>query len=86
MPIIPGIKPLTSLRQMSLLPRIFHIDFPTELSNALTACSTDEEVKALGIEWATAQAHDLKEAGVPSIHFYAMHATQSVAEIARRVY
>ena len=85
-PIIPGIKPLTSLRQMSLLPRIFHIDFPTELSNALTACSTDEEVKALGIEWATAQAHDLKEAGVPSIHFYAMHATQSVAEIARRVY
>lgn len=85
-PIVPGIKPLTSLRQMSLLPRIFHIDFPTELSELLLRCKTDEEVKQLGIEWGTRQATELKAANVPSIHFYAMHAAQSVAEIARRVY
>ncbi len=85
-PIIPGIKPLTSLRQMSLLPRIFHIDFPTGLSEELLHCTSDEDVRALGIEWATAQARELKEAGVPSIHFYAMHAAQSVAEVARRIY
>lgn len=85
-PIVPGIKPLTSLRQMSLLPRIFHIDFPTELSELLLGCKTDDEVRALGIEWAAKQAKELKDAGVPSIHFYAMHATQSVAEIAKKVY
>ena len=71
---------------MSLLPRIFHIDFPTELSEQLLKCKTDEDVRVLGIEWATKQALELKNAGVPSIHFYAMHATQSIAEIARNVY
>lgn len=85
-PIIPGIKPLTSLRQMSLLPRVFHIDFPDELSTELLRCTSDADVKALGIEWATAQARELKDNGAPSIHFYSMHAVQSVAEIARRVY
>ncbi len=85
-PIVPGLKPLTSLRQTSMLPRIFHIDLPDALAAELSRCSTDEEVKALGIEWGTAQARELKEAGVPSIHFYAMHAAASVAAIARRVY
>lgn len=85
-PIVPGIKPLTSLRQMTLLPRIFHIDLPEALSERLLQCKTDADVRVLGVEWGTRQAKELKEAGVPSIHFYAMHATASVAEIARRVY
>ena len=85
-PIVPGIKPLTSLRQMTLLPRIFHIDLPEELSAELLRCKTDSDVRALGIEWGTRQARELKEAGVPSIHFYAMHATNSVAAIARQIY
>ncbi|MDE5929476.1 MAG: methylenetetrahydrofolate reductase [Muribaculaceae bacterium] len=85
-PVIPGLKPLTSLRQMALLPRVFHIDFPDELSAALLRCTSDAEVRALGIEWAAAQARELREKGVPSIHFYSMHAVQSVAEIARRIY
>lgn len=85
-PIVPGIKPLTSLRQLSLLPRIFHIDFPEELSNELLRCSTDEQVRQVGIEWGIRQARELKAANVPSIHFYAMHATESVAEIAKHTY
>lgn len=85
-PIVPGIKPLTSLRQLSLLPRTFHIDLPEPLAAELLACQTDEQVKAVGIEWAVQQAAELKKANVPSIHFYAMHAARSVAEIARRVY
>ena len=85
-PILPGIKPLTSLRQMSLLPRIFHIDFPTDLATELMRCHTDDDVRTLGIEWATAQARELKHAGVPSIHFYAMHATSSVAAVAKTIY
>lgn len=85
-PIVPGIKPLTSLRQMILIPRTFHIDFPDDLANELLKCETDEQVRALGVEWTAHQAAELKLANVPSIHFYAMHATKSVAEIAKRVY
>lgn len=85
-PIVPGIKPLTSLRQLALLPRIFHIDFPEELSDELLRCTTDEQVRLLGIEWGVRQAQELRAANVPSIHFYAMHATDSVAEIAKRTY
>ena len=49
-------------------------------------CHTDDDVRTLGIEWATAQARELKHAGVPSIHFYAMHATSSVAAVAKNIY
>lgn len=85
-PIVPGIKPLTSLRQMALLPRVFHIDFPDELAEMLLKCTSDADVREVGVEWAVRQALELKEARVPSIHFYAMHAVKSVAEIAARVY
>lgn len=85
-PIIPGIKPLTSLRQLSLLPRIFHIDFPEALAAELVKCTSDEDVRNVGIEWAIAQARELKANNVASIHFYAMHATDSVAKIAKEVY
>lgn len=85
-PIVPGLKPLTSLRQMSLLPRVFHIDIPQPLAEMLMRCHSDEDVRAVGIEWATEQARALKAAGVPSIHFYAMHAVGSVATVAAKVY
>ena len=86
MPIVPGIKPLTSLRQLSLIPRVFHIDLPPVLAERLLQCKTDEDVREVGVEWAIAQARELKAAAVPSIHFYAMHAVQSVARIAKEVY
>lgn len=85
-PIIPGLKPLTSLRQKELLPKTFHIDFPDDLAHALMKCNDNDEVKALGVEWAVQQARELKEANVPSIHFYSLNATPSVEAIARAVY
>lgn len=85
-PIIPGIKPLTTLSQKALLPKTFHIDFPRELSDALERCSTNDDVKALGVEWGTQQARELLAARVPSIHFYSMNAAASVEKIARNVY
>lgn len=63
-----------------MLPRIFHIDFPEELSQELMRCRTDEQVRQVGIEWGVHQASGLKEAKAPSIHFYAMHAYGSVAK------
>lgn len=85
-PIIPGIKPLTTLAQATLLPKTFHIDIPEELAAEMSRCKTNDDVKALGVEWGTAQARELKEANVPSIHFYTINATASVEKIAKNVY
>lgn len=85
-PIIPGIKPLTALTQQVLLPKTFHIDLPIELATELRKCRSNDEVKALGIEWGIAQAKELKAANVPSIHFYSMNAAAGVEAIAKAVY
>lgn len=85
-PVIPGIKPLTKLSQLTNVPKTFHCDFPEELAREAVKCHTDEEVAALGIEWGTAQCRELMAHGVPSIHFYTVSAVESIAEIARRIY
>ncbi|MBQ0057714.1 MAG: methylenetetrahydrofolate reductase [NAD(P)H] [Bacteroidales bacterium] len=85
-PIVPGIKPLGTLNHRTLLPRTFHIDLPEPLARELARCSTNEQVRAVGIEWGIAQCRELRAAGVPSIHFYSMNASQSVEAIARAIY
>lgn len=85
-PIIPGLKPLTALSQQALLPKTFHIDLPEELAAEFRRCRTNDDAKALGVEWGIAQARELKAAGVPSIHFYSMNAAASVEAIAKAVY
>ena len=85
-PIIPGIKPLTKLSQLNMVPKTFHCDFPEPLAKELLKCQTDAEVKAVGIEWAVEQCRELMAHGVPSIHFYTVSAVDSIAEIARRIY
>ena len=59
MPIIPGIKPFAKLSQLSVVPRTFHCDLPQELAVEAVKCKTDENAKALGVEWATAQCNEL---------------------------
>jgi methylenetetrahydrofolate reductase (NADPH) len=69
-PIIPGLKPLTTKKQLSVLPRIFHVDIPTELSNDVMKCKTDAEVETVGTQWLIHQCKELREFGVPVLHFY----------------
>lgn len=85
-PIIPGIKPLKKMSQLSIVPKTFHCDFPEELAREAVKCKTDEEVKALGVEWGVQQCRELMAHGVPSIHFYTVSAVDSIAEIAKRIY
>lgn len=85
-PIIPGIKPLASLKHLDSLPKTFHIDFPEPLARELEKCKSNDDVKAVGIEWATLQSKELKAANVPSIHFYSMNASTAIEAIAKNVY
>jgi methylenetetrahydrofolate reductase (NADPH) len=85
-PIVPGIKPLATLNHCQFLPKTFHIDFPEPLSVELSKCRNNDEVKAVGLEWAIAQSRELKAAGVPSIHFYSMNTATLIEQIAKAVY
>ncbi|MEE0974552.1 MAG: methylenetetrahydrofolate reductase [NAD(P)H] [Muribaculaceae bacterium] len=85
-PIIPGIKPVTSVNQMTILPNVFHVDLPNDLANELMNCKDDDMAKAVGVEWCTAQVKDLIAHGVPSIHFYSLNATRSVYQVASKIY
>jgi len=74
-PIIPGLKILTSKKQLTSIPKVFYINFPEELVERVMACKDDKEVKVVGIDWAYQQSLDLLEKGAPSLHFYIMQHT-----------
>ena len=85
-PIVPGIKPLTKLNQLSMIPKTFHCDFPEALRLETLRCRTDEDVQQVGIEWAVQQCRELLAQGVPNLHFYSMGAVESIYEIAKQIY
>lgn len=85
-PIIPGIKPLTTATQLSVLPQVFHVDLPDELVAAVEAAKTKDQVREAGIAWCTRQAEELLDRGVPTLHFYTMGKANPTVEIARRVF
>ena len=84
-PIIPGIKPLAKLSQLTVVPKTFHCDLPQELAAEVKRCKTDDDAKQLGIEWATHQCQELYAQGINNIHFYTVSAVDSVAEVTRRL-
>lgn len=81
-PIIPGLKPLKVQSHAIFLPKVFHIDFPIELSSEMKKCKNNKDVEQLGIEWGIHQSKELKAAGVPCIHYYTMSNSSSVKAIA----
>lgn len=85
-PIIPGLKPITSRKQLNRVPHFFHVDFPDELVDRIEGCKTDEEVKRVGVEWCIAQSEELIEAGVPVLHYYTMGKATSIAKVAEAVF
>lgn len=85
-PIIPGLKPLTFLNQMTALPKIFKTELPEAFVSELRKCNTDAQAAEVGVEWCALQAKDLIQHGIQSIHFYSLMATQSVKRVAQMVY
>lgn len=84
-PIIPGLKPVYSKKQLTILPKTFHIDLPTPLSEAITNCKTDEDVEKVGTEWLLQQSKELKKAGVPVLHYYTLGRPHIVASVVKEL-
>ena len=85
-PIIPGLKPLTKLSQLSVVPKTFRCDLPQALYTELRRCQSDDDVKQVGLEWAVNQCRDLIAHGIPSLHFYTLSAVDSIRKIAEEIY
>lgn len=77
-PIIPGIKIVTSKKHLSSIPRNFYVDLPTELSDEVSAASSRSQVLEIGVEWAAKQAEELLNRGAPSLHFYIMQSSAAI--------
>lgn len=85
-PIIPGIKPLSIKKHLSLLPQIFKVDIPPALAREVEACKDNSQVRDLGIEWTIQQSKELLEWGVPGIHYFTMGRSDNIRKIVEGVY
>jgi methylenetetrahydrofolate reductase (NADPH) len=85
-PIIPGLKPLTTVKHLNLLPKTFHIDLPDELVKEVEKCSSDEQVKEVGIEWCIQQSKELVNQKIPCLHYYTMGNSDIISKIASEVF
>jgi methylenetetrahydrofolate reductase (NADPH) len=85
-PIIPGLKIFSGSKQLSTLPKVFHIDIPHDFHEELEACKNEKEIKEAGIRWCIHQSKELVKANVPCLHFYTMGASEAVKAVAREVF
>lgn len=85
-PIIPGLKPICTIRDLNILPQVFFIDLPDELVKRLSACQNNEEAFRVGIEWSIMQSEELIRAGVPVVHYFTVGISENIRQIARAVF
>jgi methylenetetrahydrofolate reductase (NADPH) len=84
-PIIPGLKPVYTKKQLTVLPKTFYIDLPSDLSNEMLKCKTDEDVEQVGTEWLLHQSKDLKKNGVPVLHYYTLGKPHVIANVVKEL-
>ena len=85
-PIVPGLKPITKMHQLASIPRYFHTEIPEDLVHPFIKAKSNEERRQIGIEWCIAQSQELKNAGVPCLHYYTMGDADTIKKIVTAVY
>ncbi|MEJ7912202.1 MAG: methylenetetrahydrofolate reductase [NAD(P)H] [Chitinophagaceae bacterium] len=84
-PVIPGLKPISTKKQLNVIPRTFHVDIPELLSNEILKCKTDADVETVGTEWLLQQSKELQNAGVPILHYYTLGKPHMVANVVKEL-
>lgn len=84
-PIVPGLKPITNKKQLSMLPKVFHVDVPAELCNEIIKCKNDEEVELVGTRWLIEQSQELKKASVPVLHYYTLGKPRVICNVVKEI-
>lgn len=84
-PIIPGLKPVSSKKQLTIIPKTFYVDLPADLTNEILKCKSDEDVEQVGVEWLVQQSKELKAAGVPVLHYYTLGKAKMISQAMKAV-
>jgi methylenetetrahydrofolate reductase (NADPH) len=84
-PIVPGLKPITKRYQLASIPRMFYINLPHDLVQALHDAPDDKAFKQVGMDWCVAQSKELKAKGVPCLHYYTMGDASTIRKIIEQV-
>ena len=84
-PIIPGLKPITNKKQLTVIPRVFHVDLPTDLLSEMNKTKTDEDTERVGKEWLVQQSKELMQAGVPVLHYYTLGKPLVIYDVVRQI-
>ncbi|MBL7727900.1 MAG: methylenetetrahydrofolate reductase [NAD(P)H] [Dinghuibacter sp.] len=84
-PIIPGLKPISTKKQLTIIPKTFYVDLPTDLTNEILKCKNDEEVEQVGFEWLVNQSKELKAAGVPVLHYYTLGKAKLISKAMKEI-
>lgn len=82
-PIIPGLKPFTTQRQLNIIPQRFHVDIPSDLAIEVLNAQSKEEIREIGADWMINQSRELIDAGFNLIHFYTMGRTDAICKLAK---
>lgn len=85
-PIIPGLKPITTLRDIQTLPQVFNIDIPEDLVAEIRKCQTNEDAFQAGVEWTTNQSKELIRFGVPVLHYFTIGISENIRQIVKAVF
>lgn len=85
-PIIPGLKALTKKKQLSILPKIFHVELPEDLVNAIEKTDTDEAAEQVGTEWLIQQSNELQAFGVPVLHYYTLGKPETIRNVVKELF
>lgn len=85
-PIIPGLKPISTKKQLNLIPHRFHVDLPEALIIDIVKCKDNKEVRQVGIEWCIEQSKELQRAGIPVLHYYSMGKSDNIKAVASAVF
>jgi methylenetetrahydrofolate reductase (NADPH) len=85
-PIIPGLKPIATKKQLNLIPHRFSIELPDALIMEVVKAKDNDAVKQIGIEWCTLQSKELVAAGIPVLHYYSMGKAENVKAIAKDIF
>ena len=85
-PIIPGIKPLAVEKHLQLLPQVFKIDLPEALIKEVNKCSSNAQIRQVGVEWTIQQSKELLDFGVPVLHYYSMGKSDNIKAIASQLF
>ncbi|WP_299387394.1 methylenetetrahydrofolate reductase [NAD(P)H] [uncultured Lacinutrix sp.] len=85
-PIIPGLKPISTRKQLNIIPHRFHVDLPEALIKEVIKCKDNKQVRQVGIEWCVQQSKELEKAGIPFLHYYSMGKSDNIKAIAQAVF